>query len=299
MFRDQASALRLGAGRAPSLSVVRDPHGATTRTVAISGGKGGVGKSNISLNLAAYLGELGHEVILLDTDFGLPNLDVLLGCIPKRSIGDVMRGRCAPEEALSPVMPGVRLLAGGELWSEEYSHHEQARVLLSALSVQMAGADYMIMDTQAGRAPAVMGLLMASEMAVMVTTPEPPAIMDCYRTIKGLCRGGFEGEVGVVVNRAADREAKRTFGQLEHMVRSFLFRRIRLLTWIPDDPAVGRAVQRQVPLIRGFPDSRASQGIRRLGQAVTGQPARSLNPARAFLRRLAKHMPGSGAGEEG
>ncbi len=150
-----------------------------------------------------------------------------------------------------------------------------------------------------GRAPAVMGLLMASEMAVMVTTPEPPALMECYRTIKGLCRRGFEGEVGVVVNRAADREAKRTFGQLEHMVRSFLFRRIRLLTWIPDDPAVGRAVQQQVPLIRGFPDSRASQGIRRLGEAVTGEPTRSRNPARAFLRRLAKHMPGVGAGEGG
>ncbi|MFO8059395.1 MAG: P-loop NTPase [Bacillota bacterium] len=299
MARDQASVLRR---RAQAAGLFRpDPDGdpARTRTVAVSGGKGGVGKSNVSLNLACHLGETGREVILLDTDFGLPNLDVLTGCSPARSIGDVMRGRCRAGEALYSVMPGVRLLAGGQMWSDEYSHREQVRALLGALSAQMAGADYMIMDTQAGVAPAVMGLLLASETALMVTTPEPPALMDCYRTIKGLCRAGYEGEIAVVVNRARGGEAERAFAQLQHMVRSFLARRIRLLAWIPEDPSVGAAVQRQVPLLRGFPHSRASEGIRRLGAAISGEPSRDRHPARAFLRRLARYMSGGEGDADG
>ncbi len=289
MIRDQAAGLREMV-QGPADSPETDASRGKGHTLAVSGGKGGVGKSNISLNLAVGLGEMGHRVLLVDADFGLPNLDLLLGCAPRWSVCDVMRGLCEPADALYPVTDHVSLLPGGEL-DDEPEDLFSIRGLLSTLSVQMAGVDFVIIDTQAGISPTVMGMLLAAETVVMVATPEPPSLMDAYRTLKRLNRYGFSGEVTAVVNRAVQREAESTFSHLRGMSRRFLSLDIRLLTWIPDDHFVGRAVKGQEPLLRVYPQSSASAGINRLVDAIVQRPEGHSGSGRAFLLRLARLLP--------
>lgn len=290
MIRDQAAGLRemVDGPPAPPADIVASR--GKGHTLAVSGGKGGVGKSNISLNLAVGLGEMGYRVLLMDADFGLANLDLLLGCAPRWSVRDVMEGLCEAADALYPVTARVSLVPGGEL-DDEPGDLQNVRRLLSALSVQMAGADFVIIDTQAGISSTVVGMLLAAETVVLVTTPEPPSVMDAYRTVKRLSRYGFGGEVTVVVNRANRREAGSTFCSLRRMSRRFLSLDIRMLTWIPDDPLVGRAVRDQQPLLKLYPGSGASAGINRLVDAIVQPPESRSGSGRAFLQRLARLLP--------
>ncbi len=298
MMDDQASALRRKVGEvsAPRREPVRAAP--VTRTLAVSGGKGGVGKSNISLNLAVILGSMDREVALLDTDFGLPNLDILLGCVPRYNITDVMHGGCEPEQALQAIAPGVRFMAGGELWGDDLPTREQVRTLLTVLSSQMAETDYLIIDAPAGVGPSVTGLLMASEMVAVVTTAEPPSIMDSYRTIKQLHTLGYDGEVAVVVNRVRKREADRVYRNLRDMVGRFLAAEVQMLAWIPDDSSVVRAVKRQIPVSQAFPASGATRAIRRMALALTESSGEERS-ARSFLQKLGRLLPVGRGGEGG
>lgn len=291
MIRDQAAGLRERIQERPSADSGIEHSQGRGRTLAVSGGKGGVGKSNVSLNLAVGLGDMGFRVLLLDADFGLPNLDLLLGCAPRWSVDDVMRGLCEAGDALHPVTAGVSLVPGGDLGMDDAPDLQSIRRLLSTLSVQMAGVDYVIIDTQAGISPTVMGMLLAAEQVVMVTTPEPPSIMDAYRTLKRLNHHGFNGEATAVINRAERRAAESTFCHLQRMSRRFLSLDLRMLAWIPDDPLVGRAVRGQEPLLHLYPHSGAAAGINRLVDVVAGQPEGCPGSGRAFLRRLAGFLP--------
>ncbi len=288
--RDQASTLRSRVAQAledPSIS------GCQPHTLAVSGGKGGVGKSNISLNLATELASRGHRVLLMDTDFGLSNLDVLVGASPPHDMGDVMAGRCSACEALLTLSSGLSLLLGGNIGGSDSPHFDDVRSLLSALSRQMAEMDFVIIDTRAGLSDTVMGFLLAVDTVLMVSTNEPTSILDTYRTVKRLSALGVRGNIGLVVNRTDEAGAERTYNSLSRMIRRFLKRDVRYMGWIPEDRRLQQAVLRQTPLLELHPGSRASAGIRRVAEAIVGDDTEPHRESPGFFHRLARHLLGN------
>ena len=288
---DQAMKLRQRVsklGRASPAPSIRLP-----RTIAISGGKGGVGKSNVSLNLACALAGRGHRVMLVDTDFGLSNLDVLLGVSPPFDLGDVVAGRCGPEDAVMNLASGISLLIGGEFAGEDSPTSERVRTLLAALSSQMAEADYVIIDTRAGLSDTVMAFLLAAETMIMVSTSEPTSILDTYRTVKRLCSLRADGTLGIVMNRCEPAEARRAYRSLARMIHRFLGRDALLLGSVPQDKRVVDAVRRQVPFLELFPHCRASRGILQLTGEICGDFVDRTPELMGFLGRLARHLLGA------
>lgn len=287
--RDQATNLREMVDARRSNSSLKP--GGDARFIAVSGGKGGVGKSNISLNLAIALGRRGQKVVLMDTDFELPNLDLLVGCVPEWSVEDVMAGSCSPLEALHRIAPNVRLLAGGGVLSGRPDDRQQIRRLLTTLSRQLRKTDYFIIDTRAGSSATVTSFLLAAEMVVMVVVPEPTSVMDAYRTMKRVAREDTESDIALLVNRADRKEARKTYGTVDKMLGHFLKAEVRFAGWLPDDPAVGEAVKRQVPFIEYRPGCRAARGIEKLVDDIAGGGKSDAgNSARGFLGRLAGYL---------
>ncbi len=269
-------------------TVTLEPH-----TIVVSGGKGGVGKSNVSLNLAWSLAESGQRVLLMDTDFGLTNLDVLLGVSGEWDMADVLASRCTLEQALVPVRDNLDLLLGGLFGEQDNLRREQVRTLLGVLSRQMAKVDYVVIDTRAGLSDTVIGFLLAADTVVMVSTIEPTSVLDTYRTVKrfGVFRG--RAHLGIVVNRCSQRDGERAYASLSRMIRRFLHRDTVLLGTIPDDRRVGRAVLRQVPFVDMYPHSPAGRAIRRLSERIDHDASTADAQPRGFLARLAGYLVGS------
>ncbi len=237
------------------------------RVLAVSGGKGGVGKSSLSLNLGLALRERGRRVLLVDCDAGLGSLDILLGLAPSRNVGDVLRGRCALEEALLVGPLGLRLLPaatapddGGEAgagWTE----------LVERLRLD---ADVVLLDARAGLGRGVDAVLGVADEVLVVTTPEPTALADAYATLKTLHLEGQTRSAGVVVNMTRDhQEAQGVFGALTSVCRVYLDWEPVYLGCIPWDCAMPRAVREQWPLLLSNAQAPAARAVRLLAAEVT------------------------------
>jgi len=297
LVSDQAHALRLRcsppvSGDIPDREVA--PCGA--RTIAITGGKGGVGKSNLALNLGLALSQLGRRTVLVDGDITLANLHILLGVTPAFHLGDVMAGRVSWEEALHTGPGGLQLLPGGEALAH-VSDENRLRRLLAALSRGLAQNDYLVFDTAAGAGRSVLDVLAAVEEVLLVTVPEPTALADAYQLIKSLwrCSGGRMPQLGVVVNQCdSEGEGRRAFGCLATMAQRFLRVRLSCAGYIPLDPAVSRAVRAQTPFLLERADSPASSAVRLLAHAVEEENGRVEGQGRRFLIDLGRRLKRNG-----
>lgn len=271
---DQASTLRFIASNAPSLGLF----GAETehaleqtilprkkpRYVAITSGKGGVGKSNLSVNLALELGALDKKVALLDADFGLANIDLLLNISPQFHLGHVVKGLKDLSDITIDVTENVSLIPSGsgfdDLANVTLAIHSY---LFAKLRAMEQNQDFILIDTAAGIAENVAGVVISAEEVIVVVTPEPTSIVDAYATIKLILRHSPGKQISIVVNSVVGvGDAERVFLQIHSAVRGFLGHEIEYLGMIPRDASVGEAVREQVPVVQYAPDSPASRAIR-------------------------------------
>ncbi len=271
---DQASTLRFIASNAPSLGLF----GAETeialeqtilprkkpRYVAITSGKGGVGKSNLSVNLALELGALDKKVALLDADFGLANIDLLLNISPQFHLGHVVKGLKDLSDITIDVTENVSLIPSGsgfdDLANVTLAIHSY---LFAKLRAMEQNQDFILIDTAAGIAENVAGVVISAEEVIVVVTPEPTSIVDAYATIKLILRHSPGKQISVVVNSVVGvGDAERVFLQIHSAVRGFLGHEIEYLGMIPRDSNVGEAVREQVPVVQYAPDSPAARAIR-------------------------------------
>ena len=279
---DQASTLRLIASNnspinagdkdAESIPKVKEST-RQTRSLAISGGKGGVGKSNLAVNLALELGKLGNQVTLLDADFGLANADLLCGVSPKHHLGHVIAGVKSLEDILLPLSSSVQLLPSGsgieELANFSLASHSK---ILGELHKMEKYTDFMLIDTAAGIAENVTGVLVSATEIIIVTTPEPTSIVDAYATIKAIQRYCPEKQISVVVNCVVGiGDAEKVFRQLNHAVNRFLDRDVDFLGMIPNDSQLKEAVREQIPFTRYAPDTPASRAVRLIAKQIHTQ----------------------------
>lgn len=264
------------------------------RVIAVSSGKGGVGKTSMVVNLAITLAAMGQRVVIFDADLGMANAEVLMGITPPSTLFDCLYGDKDIEDIVIPGPCGVKLVSGGSGFLELANLDNVRRQrLIESLSYFDREADFLIVDTGAGISKNVLGFVAAAGEVMVVVNPEPTSLTDAYSLIKVLAMFKVHQEVMLVVNRAADeREARSTSQRVEDVVGQFLQIRVNTIGWVMEDKLVSQAVKDQEPFSLFHPHSPPGRSISRIAQyLVTGrQQADALagNGAKGFIRRLAK-----------
>lgn len=238
------------------------------RSLVITSGKGGVGKSTLAANLAVALGQCGARVLLVDADFSQANLDLLLGVHPRWDLQHVLSGEKSLEEIVVAGPQGVRLVPAASGVPELADLDEfRLEVLWRGMSQLEHDADVVLIDTASGVSRQVTWLCHAAHEVLVVTTPEMPAFSDAYGLIKLLQQQGLKQPPHLAVNHAdGPEEAEETAQRIRLVARRFL--RLELEPWgsVPYDPSVPRAVRQQEPVLSAFPQSPAAHAIRSLAR---------------------------------
>ncbi len=247
----------------------------TTRrpiSIAVTSGKGGVGKTSVAVNLAVALARLRHRVVILDADFGLGNVDVLMGLAPSAHVGHVLAGEKTMREVIVPGPCGVQVIpASSGMPQLTALGDSQWDRLGDALDEIADDFDYVIIDTGAGISDNVVEAIRLANRALVVTALEPTAVVDAYALIKLMSTTDPAQEIEVVVNSARDAgEAQLVFTQLQVAATRFLKRRIHYAGFITHDPAVRDAVLIQRPIVDHLPQSPASRCFRILAARLAG-----------------------------
>ncbi len=277
-MHDQASVLRetvKGGTCEPPLDNSTDQRQPVA--IAITSGKGGVGKTNVVANLAVSLANMGKHVVVLDADFGMANIDVLLGLAPKYNLSDFLYGSKSLEEIVIKGPSGIRIVpASSGIEQMTALTGEQQTKLIRGLTQLGADADYLLIDTAAGISSNVINLLLAAGIVIVVTAPDPTAIVDAYLVVKILAHREPRKKVHVLVNSVADRrEAHNVFRQIDSASRRFLDKPLELFGFIERDPNLVEAVRRQLPIVNMLPGASASRSLinlaRKLHQEFSAQ----------------------------
>ena len=241
------------------------------RSVAVTSGKGGVGKTNICLSLGITLSMMKKKVLILDEDLGLANIHILLGISPGRTLENYVNSECRLDEVIVEGPAGVHILPGAT-GIESMATIEPLRlgILTRELSALEQGYDFMFIDTGAGIGRVATSFASMSDTVVLVVTPEPTSLADAYAMVKVLYRKQ-DMPVLVLVNMAAnDADGTETFDRLNALVVRFLKRPLRCLGIIPFDKQVGAAVRRQSAIAIAQPRSAFASRVQRAGRMLCG-----------------------------
>jgi flagellar biosynthesis protein FlhG len=272
------------------------PPVAGVRSVAVTSGKGGVGKSNFVVNAALALAELGRRVSVLDADSRLGNDGVLFGVSAPNHIGHVLSGERNLDEIIIPVADRVHLIPGGNAIADLSALPDAKRHLLLNWMERLEGeSDYLLIDTADRINRRLMEVLCAVSEVVVVTVPEPAALIDAYGTIKTLNRYDPGKPTWIVVNKvAAPEDALEVFNQIQNVIDRFFHHAVRFLGAIPEDASVAEAVRAQCPVMHYAPNMPAGRGLRDVAHRLDA--AHEAAQATPFWRRLmfgAEMTPGA------
>jgi flagellar biosynthesis protein FlhG len=257
---DQASTLR-EVVRASSLQRLDEQIGHQPVAIAITSGKGGVGKTNVVANLAVALAKMGKRVLILDADFGLANIDVLFGLAPKHNMGDFVFGDKALEEIVIEGPNGVKILpATSGIEQMTALTPEQQLKLVRGITALGEHTDYLLIDTAAGISSNVISFLLAAGLVIVVTEPEPTAIVDAYLMVKILAHREAAKKIYILVNNVVGRdEANSVFRQIDKVSNRFLNKQVELLGFVERDKNLMEAVAQQMPVVNMAPNTPAAR----------------------------------------
>lgn len=284
---DQAQALRhLVHAKEAELSATK-----STRILTVTSGKGGVGKSNFSLNFAMALQRRGYSVLVFDADIGLGNIDVLLGTPAPYNLIHLLKGEKTIWDIVHTGPGGLRFIAGGSGFQDLVRlTDEQLEYFAQEVAKLHGEVDFLLFDTGAGLSKETVRFIAAAEETIVVTTPEPTSITDAYALIKMVKTMGLEIKFRLVVNRASDeREGRQTSDNFRRVADKYLGMDIPVLGYIPDDTNVSKAVKRQTALSVAFPDSPAARGIERIAAGyLLEEKEQTASGALGFIQRIRK-----------
>ena len=286
-MKDQASALRQIVDNLKKQRT-REP-GQGARVLCVTSGKGGVGKTSISVNLGISLAKKGLRVLLVDADFGLSNIDVMLGVSPPYDLSYVLRGQKRVRDVLAEGPGGILFVSGGSGMNELLNMSEiQLAAIIDNLLLLEDTADIILFDTGAGVNPLIMRMVRASAETVIVTTPEPTAIMDAYALVKSITKYSPECELRLIINRAESvSEAEMTLQKFMSVVRLYQKLEIDPLGYVLSDPAVSRGVRIQQPFVLSYPRSAATRNIEAIAwNLLDREPESRENGLQAFFSKV-------------
>ena len=278
---DQASGLRQMVNPRP------------VRTIAVTGGKGGVGMTNVSVNLGVADAEMGQKVMLLDADLGLANIDVVLGLHPEYDLSHVMRGERTLDEILVEGPAGLQVVPGASgLQSLAELSPAEHTGLIRAFSELAADTELLIVDTAAGISDTVLSFSRAAHEVVVVVCDEPASITDAYAIIKLLNRDYGHQRFRVLANMVRSaQEGRELFNKMCRVTDRYLDVTLGFMGAIPFDESLRKAVRTQKPVVQAFPRSRAAQVFRSLAKKIETwpQPQGANGQVQFFVERLIKY----------
>jgi flagellar biosynthesis protein FlhG len=269
---DQADNLRLRlVNRPPTVEATREP----LRVIAVTSGKGGVGKTNMSANLAALAARSGKRVLILDADLGLANVDIIFGVKPMHHIGDLLQAGVSAMDVLIQAAPNIHILPAGSGVQRltELERKDKLR-LVAALDGLEDHFDLVIIDSGAGIGDNVLFFVGMAQEVVLVLSPEPTSLVDAYAVVKVLSQQAGIRNFAVVINPVVDEmPARDMFQKLSTVTGRFLTAKLRHLGYVPRDENVHRAVMAQRPVVDLFPMAPASRAIAEVAARLFSEPA--------------------------
>ncbi len=266
-----------------------------TRIIAVASGKGGVGKTSLSVNLSVQLAKMGKKVLLLDADLGMANVDILLGVRPEFTLVDVLQHGKSIQEVITSTRYGVKVIAGVSGMASLADLPEQKRVLFISELKKLSEADYLVIDTGAGISKNVIDFVLAAEDAFIVLTPEPTSIQDSYGLIKVLSQSdrALLPEIQILVNLADSLEqGTQLYQKIQKASSHFLSLHVKHFGPIVKDEKVHAGVLERRPFVIGHPESNASKQIVKMAESLSKQMvinSRGTGISGLLKRLLARH----------
>ncbi|MDR2479097.1 MAG: MinD/ParA family protein [Treponema sp.] len=263
--------------------------GGTARIITVTSGKGGVGKTNLSVNMAIAFARIGKKVVVMDADLGLANVNVMLKMVPKYNLYHVIKKQKTIREIMVETEYGISIVAGASGFSQIANMGDDERQDFINELDTLSSADIVIIDTSAGVSSNVLDFIAAADDAVIITTPEPTAITDAYGIIKIIATEYDTLNMGLklVVNRAkSSAQAKSVADRMINIAGQFLNLKVDYLGFIYDDLAVPQAVQRQKPFMVTDPKSKASLCVQHLVERMDKNRPGETGGFGAMLRKL-------------
>lgn len=285
---DQASRLRaLAQNQSPEAPLF------PSRVLAITSGKGGVGKTNVVAGLAMSLALKGERVAVLDADFGLANLDILLGLSPQYTLEHVLRGERVLEEILVEGPMGIQVIPASSGIQELTRLDASAELrLIQGLQRVAQQRDWLLIDTAAGIHDSVVKLLMAAQEVILVTTPEPTSLVDAYAMVKVVHLRDPKKSIWLLVNNAqGEDEAEETIEQLQAATQRFLGRELKLLGMVPSDSHLLQAVRQQRGVVELYPRCPATRAFQNLAVQLKQNVPLHRDGFAAFWNQLRTETP--------
>ncbi|PLT31565.1 MinD/ParA family protein [Peribacillus deserti] len=267
-----------------------------TKAISVISGKGGVGKSNFSLNFAIALSQKGKSVLVFDMDIGMGNIDILMGSTSSKNIVHFFEGSLPLEEVISKGPADISYIAGGTgLPTIFQMAPEMVDQFFKEFERIMEDYDYIIFDMGAGISEDTVPFLLAGDEIFVITTPEPTSVTDAYAAIKYLALQQQSIPFFLICNKAGDeKEGKLTLNRLQNVVRQFLKLEMNVLGVLPDDKIVSKSVIRQTPFIINSPSSKISTALNILISSYLSNeyPEVPLESIKGFVSRLRQFVFG-------
>ncbi|MBP8036132.1 MAG: MinD/ParA family protein [Negativicutes bacterium] len=270
-MNDQANRLRqmnemMGASR----SAILKPIQTQARVITVTSGKGGVGKTNVTVALAVAFARLGKKVLILDADLGLSNVDVILGASAPGNLFQVIHNGLDLNDVVADGPLGIKFISGGSgIYDLSNLSDSQIQYFLHQVGQFDNWADIILIDTGAGLNRMVLNFVLAADEVIVVTTPEPTAVADAYAVIKAYAAKGGQSPVRLIVNRVRElAEGEGVLNKLAKVSQRFLGLSISHLGFIFEDRMVQKSVTSQVPLMVAYPDSVAARCIDRIAHSL-------------------------------
>ncbi|WP_026494491.1 MinD/ParA family protein [Butyrivibrio sp. WCD3002] len=281
------------------------PQRPLARIITVTSGKGGVGKSNVAINLAIQFRRMGQRVIILDADFGLANIEIMFGTVPKHNLSDLIYQGKNIKDIITWGPEGVGFISGGSGISGMYDLSRDYLVYIIVNLAELdAIADTIIIDTGAGISNAVMEFLVASGEIILVTTPEPTSITDSYSLLKALNQQPrFSKEntmIKVVSNRVASaEEGQQLFNKLNAVVARYLKLPLSYLGEIPQDQSLARGVMQQTPVSIQYPNAKSAKAFEQIAARLTDKNAADIIKPRGMAAFFSHIITGRKLNEKG
>ena len=270
-MNDQANRLRqMNEMTGSSRSAILKPIQTQARVITVTSGKGGVGKTNLTVALAVAFARLGKNVLILDADLGLSNVDVILGASAPGNLFQVIHNGLDLNDVVADGPLGIKFISGGSgIYDLSNLSDSQIHYFLHQVGQFDNWADIILIDTGAGLNRMVLNFVLAADEVIVVTTPEPTAVADAYAVIKAYAAQGGQSPVRLVVNRVRElAEGEGVLNKLAKVSQRFLGLPISHLGFIFEDRMVQKSVTSQVPLMVAYPDSVAARCIDRIAHSL-------------------------------